>query len=108
MLDYYAKLKKLGIDIKIKTINANLALQEKEACGWFISKVQDQIVMSWQSGIPCIKWIFGQIIQYGTYLKGISGIQFSGRVNSTHPELAHAVHQCARFCADLGPVMRSQ
>eukprot|EP00957_Ditylum_brightwellii_P023613 1782068-Ditylum_brightwellii.AAC.1 len=21
-------------------------------------------------------------------------------VNSTHPELAHAVHQCARFCAD--------
>eukprot|EP00957_Ditylum_brightwellii_P174482 13285006-Ditylum_brightwellii.AAC.1 len=21
-------------------------------------------------------------------------------VNSTHPKLAHAVHQCARFCAD--------
>eukprot|EP00957_Ditylum_brightwellii_P116751 8905538-Ditylum_brightwellii.AAC.1 len=21
-------------------------------------------------------------------------------VNSTHPELVHAVHQCARFCAD--------
>eukprot|EP00957_Ditylum_brightwellii_P004509 342661-Ditylum_brightwellii.AAC.1 len=21
-------------------------------------------------------------------------------VNSTHPELAHAVHQCARFCAN--------
>eukprot|EP00957_Ditylum_brightwellii_P004185 318952-Ditylum_brightwellii.AAC.1 len=21
-------------------------------------------------------------------------------VNSTHPELAHAVHQCARFCED--------